>query len=157
MQNVSCQKMDIKKTIEEFLLITIQSKTAQEDLFALIAVLDELACSTNNVNYVFDETDFPDSPQQDYQQIREKVRNAFPTLGYYNTAQETSENLEATEVVVGDSIDDITDIAIDLNDVLWCYSNTSENDAMWHYLNSYKTHWGKHLRELQLYLYGKCN
>lgn len=147
--------MDITETIKEFLSLVLDDESELDEPNLLIAALDKLAYSIIHINYVFDETDFPESPEQNYQLIRKKVQKRFPTLGYYNVAQDISDNLEKSIVVVGDAIDDISDIVVDLSEVMWCFENTSENDALWHYQNSYKTHWGKHLRELQLYLHDK--
>ena len=53
---------------------------------------------------------------------------------------------------VGDAVDDIADIAMDLDDVL-CRWTESPDDALWHFVHGFNAHWGEHLRALQLYLY----
>jgi hypothetical protein len=50
---------------------------------------------------------------------------------------------------MGDDIDDITDIAIELYDASWRLDHTSADDALWYFSNSYSTHWEQHLRKLQ--------
>lgn len=55
----------------------------------------------------------------------------------------------------GEGRDDISDIVLDLKEVLWYFENTSKDNALWYFENSYKSHWGRHLRELQLYLHDK--
>ena len=147
--------MDIKETIKDFLDLVLKEEPALEDLGILIAALDKLAISVNYVDFEFDATKYPDAPETNYQLIREKVQKKFPNLGYYNIPKDVSENLVKSEIIVGDAIDDISDIVGDLSEVLWCFENTSKNDALWHYQNSYLSHWGRHLRELQLYLHDK--
>ncbi len=147
--------MDIEETVKEFLDFVLNEDSVVDDLGELMAVLDKLAYSVNYVNYEFDETEYPEAPERNYQLIREKVQKRFPDLGFYNIPQDVSEKLEKSEIIVGDAIDDISDIVGDLSEVLWCFENTSKNDALWHYQNSFRSHWGKHLRELQLYLHDK--
>jgi hypothetical protein len=50
-------------------------------------------------------------------------------------------------------MNDIVDILLDLKGVLWRFQNTSADDALWELTRSFKSHWGRHLRELQLYLH----
>jgi len=147
--------MDIEETVKEFLAFVLEEETALEDLGKLIATLDKLAYSVNYVNYEFDETEYPEAPVKNYQLIREKVQKRFPNLGFYNIPQDVSENLEKSEIIVGDAIDDISDIVGDLSEVMWCFKNMSKNDALWYFQNSFRSHWGRHLRELQLYLHDK--
>jgi hypothetical protein len=54
---------------------------------------------------------------------------------------------------VGDGIDDIADILLDHKDVLWRLKNTSIDDGLRDLKKSFESHWGSHLRELQLYLH----
>ena len=55
-------------------------------------------------------------------------------------------------VTAGDAVDDLTDIAVDLQEVL-DRSGKSTDDAIWHFRFGYQAHWGRHLRWLQLILY----
>ena len=147
--------MTIQELVKEFVVLVLERENELKDLSALIIALDKLACSLNDVSYEFDETDYPEVPENDYQVIRKIVEKRFPTLGYYNTSRDVSEHLETSEIIIGDAVDDISDIVGDLLDVLWCFENTSKNDALWHFENSFRSHWGRHLRELQLYLHDK--
>jgi hypothetical protein len=147
--------MNIEQTINNFLVFVLEEETELEDLGELRASLDKLAHSVNYVNYKFDETEYPETPDNNYRLIRKKVEKRFPTLGYYNIPQNVSDKLEKSEIIVGDAIDNISDIVGDLSEVKWCFENTSKDDALWHYQNSFRSQWGRHLRELQLYLHDK--
>ncbi|MES0492167.1 MAG: DUF5063 domain-containing protein [Leptospirales bacterium] len=147
----------IKEIIEDFLQIVLEEKADSNNLEELNLALDRLSYSINLVKYKFDERDYPDPPERNYSEIRAVVENRFPSLGYYNIAAEIVEKIGESEVNVGDAVDDLTDIVCDLNEVIWCYENTSTDDALWNYQNSYKTHWGRHLKTLQLYLYENLN
>ena len=76
----------------------------------------------------------------------------FAELGYYNTPSSITQQIAEAKIEVGDTIDDITDIAIELYDVMRRFDHTSADDALWYFNNSYSTHWEQHLRELQLCL-----
>lgn len=114
--------------------------------------LDRLALAVHLADYTSDEGE---APTKKYEEVREMVSPRFPDCGFYNVALDISTNIGEGELAVGDAIDDICDIAGDLEEVLWCWENTSIDDALWHFKESYGYHWGKHLRDLQLYLYAK--
>lgn len=146
--------MNIAEVIENFLSYVFESNPILDsELTELIAHLDRLALAVANSNYVFDETDYPDAPDSNYKETYEKVSKRFPMLGYYNCVIDVSINISSTDFSLGDAIDDIADIVGDLERVLWCFKNTSENDALWNLHNNFNIHWGRHLRDLQLYLH----
>jgi hypothetical protein len=55
--------------------------------------------------------------------------------------------------VVGDSIDDLSDIIKDLLEVSWYFENSTITVALERLYFSYTTHFGKHLIDLQRYLF----
>lgn len=147
--------MEVKDTIKKFLDLILNHDSEKEDLGKLITALDELVFSVNHVEFEFDEAEYPEPPEEDYDVIRNVVEKRYPSLGFYNMPLEISEKVGETEVSIGDAIDDIADIVGDLKEVLWRFENTSVADALWHYEFSFRSHWGRHLRELQLYLHDK--
>ncbi len=147
--------MDVQKIVKEFLSFTQNEKPQQNDLNELITLLDKLALSTSTIVYKFDETNYPAPPEIDSGKIREKVEKKFPEFGFYNVVDDFVENIGDSEILVGDAIDDISDIVHDLEEVVWCFENTSKDDALWTFEFSFNSHWGKHLRDLQLYLHYK--
>ena len=145
--------MDIQTEINNFLELVLKSDSELEELEELISGLDRLATLTHDIKYQFDETDYSDNSNFEYSIIREKVSTRFPNLGYYNSALDVSENIGNSKIATGDAIDDITDITLDLLRIQWRFENTSPDDALWHFEFLFKAHWGRHLRELQLYLH----
>jgi len=117
--------------------------------------LDRLALAVHYTDGAFDETDYPEAPSREYKVVRELVSPNFPDLGYYNVVLGITEKIGEGQCAVGDAIDDICDIARELEAVLWCWENTSVHDALWHFKFGFESHWGQHLRDLQLYLYAK--
>lgn len=147
---------ELEKAIREFLAFVIdgESDSEEEDIRRLIAALDKLAYSKAGLSYEFDDTDYPDPPGADTV-TEEDIQKRFPTLGWYNVARNISKNIENHDMMCGDAIEDICDIAVQLSEVVWRFENTSNNDAMFFCIDTY-SHWGRHLRELQLYLHDKC-
>ncbi len=114
--------------------------------------LDQLAYLQHDISYTFDEREYPDTPRKDYPELRLIVSSRFPQLGFYNMPHSVTGEIAGTSIDVGDALDDITDIAIELYDVLWRFAHTSADDALWYFEFSYSSHWETHLRELQLCL-----
>lgn len=144
---------EIKSVVQEFFEAIEGELPAQERIARLELALDRLAVAVHFADYTFDEGDYPDAVTRDYADVREVVTRNFPNLGFYNNALDISDKLAETSLAMGDSIDDICDIAGDLEEVRWCWENTSVDDALWHFEQSFNSHWGKHLRDLQLYLH----
>ena len=144
---------EIRKAIRDFLsLIETVEQTTEEVERRLVPILDRLALAQSSVSFVFDEADYPDSPNQSYDDLRKLVSRRFPNYGYYNVAEPITSDIGEAGTIVGDAIDDLADIARDLYDVEWYWANTSEANALFHLLQSYQTHWRRHLRGFQLYL-----
>ena len=146
--------MNVKTAIQDYLnVITSNEDGETERIQKLILCLDELAVLSNKVDYTFDERDYPDPPERDYKALRDCIGKLFPSLGFYNSPSDISEEVGKSAIAIGDAIDDMADIAGDLKEVVWRFDNTSENDALFHLQLYFRSHWGMHLRSLQLYLH----
>ena len=150
---MSASPQEIRDAIGEFIaLIEEGAIPTEERTQRLRRSLFRLALLHHDVSYTFDERDYPDTPRKDYNAVRQLVSAGFPELGYYNVPSSVTRHIAESGVDVGDAIDDIADIAIELYEVLWRFDHTSTDDALWYFSNSYATHWEAHLRELQLCL-----
>ena len=145
--------MDIETTIREFLAFVLEGEKEVNDLGEFMTRLDKLAYVSGCIEAKFDEREYPDPPENEYREIRKIVEKRFPNLGYYNSPENICEKIPSSQMVLGDGIDDISDIVGDLKDALWYFENTSKANALWHTQESFRSHWGRHLRELQLYLH----
>jgi hypothetical protein len=144
---------EIRDAIGEFIaLIEDSSIPADDRVLRLRRSLDRLALLQHDVSYTFDERDYPDAPGKDYKAMRELLGPRFPELGFYNIPGSITQHIADTDVNVGDAIDDLADIAIELYEVLWRFDHTSTDDALWYFEFSYTSHWEQHLRDLQLFL-----
>lgn len=148
------QSTEIRAAVRQFLaLFEDGDRSVLQDEEALPYLLDQLAFAQHFVRFTFDESDYPDSPRRDQTALRQLVSRRFPNYGYYNVPDVVTKDIAESKCVVGDAIDDLLDICNDLLDVEWRWSNTSEADALWHFQNSYSSHWQAHLRGVQFYLH----
>jgi hypothetical protein len=90
--------------------------------------------------------------RSDYRQLYQALGARFPNLGLYACADPTE---VLHEPLVGDAIDDLADIVLDLQEVLWRFDHLGADDALWHFRFLFRSHWGRHLRELALYLHAR--
>jgi hypothetical protein len=131
---VAASPEEIKDASREFIaLIEDDAISAKEHMQRLRRSLDRLALLQHDVSYTFDERDYPDAPRKDYNAMRQLVSPHFPDLGYYNVPSCVTQEIAQTGIDVGDAIDDIADIAIELCEVLWRFNHTSIDDALWYF------------------------
>ena len=103
----------------------------------------------------FDATNYKEPLNLNYDGIRSIVTEHFPCFGWYPYAWETHKLKENTELVTGDSIDDLTDIIKDLIEVQWRLENNREKDGLYQFEFLMKHHSEQHLVDLLKYLKGK--
>ena len=147
--------MQLAETIQKYLSILDSDISEEEAIENLIAALDELAFLSHTVAYKPDDKDYPDPPERDHSKTLNEVRKRFSTLGFYNLASEISDRISECDGHVGDAIRYIAEIADDLSEILWYLNNTSNDHAFFYFKFDFATHWGRHLRELQLYLHDR--
>lgn len=147
-------KMTPEAAVANFLVAIENGGESELDrLEHLLASLDQLSASTTDAAYVFDDREHPDPPQADYNATRQRLHETFPSLGYYPCVSELDGEPSTAEVVMGDALDDLTDIYGDLAEFRWRLEKNGQDDARWYFLFSYKSHWGEHLRWLALYIH----
>ena len=145
---------DLRALIDELLdlLRTHGDGGEPADPLRLPPLLDRLALAATTLDPPFDSREHPDPPTASYDTWRGRVVRAFPGLGPYNAVQPVTEVVGAGQAVVGDAVDDLADIARDLEEVALRWQ-ASPDDALWHFDLLFRTHWGQHLRQLQLVLH----
>lgn len=142
--------MDTRALVDSFLDFVLVEE--EQDPTALAEWLDRLAMDLHNVSFQFDEKEYSDPPVRDYREWRDLISRRFPYLGHYNTITHDADHHGDGEIFVGDALDDIADISAELQDVRWYFENTSDANALWYLENGYRTHWARHLRDLQSHL-----
>lgn len=91
-------------------------------------------------------------PARDYARWRKLIAEQFPVLGYYSIPGAVPLQMAASEISIGDALDDLAEIAGEVVECVWRWENNGENDALWYLRFSYQAHWGTHLRNLQAYI-----
>lgn len=99
-----------------------------------------------------DPVEKAEAPSKRYSEYYQRAAKAFPELGLYPYADPGGEPGEEGPAV-SDAIDDIADIAGDLDEVLWYFDHASDAEAIWHFRFGYQHHWGDHLHSLRNYLH----
>ncbi len=104
------------------------------------------------VEYIFDETDYPDFDKSKLPNIRTNVISNFPEFGLYKIANDITNFDNIDDILTGDAIDDLSDIIIDLLEVKWSIENNSFNDGIWHFKLAFETHLKQHILDLLNYI-----
>jgi hypothetical protein len=115
--------------------------------------LDRLLAATHDVDVVERVDVYTPSPTGDWQALYKEIGARFPDYGYYAVASPLE--VVADACMTGDAIDDLADITKDLREVLWRGEALGSDEATWHFRFAYETHWGRHARELALYLHAR--
>lgn len=119
----------------------------------LAEALDQLAIAYHHAPEGEPADDDRDSPEWNFKARYAALAERFPNLGIYAVADPTEAIND--EAMCGDAIDDLADIERDLSEVVWRFENIGAEDAHWYFKLLYRSHWGRHLRELALYLHAK--
>ena len=93
-----------------------------------------------------------EAPRQDGASLYKEVSERFPDYGLYPVA-DPSASVEET-MGMGDAIDDLADITLDMREVVWLADQLTLDDAHWAFRLHF-FHWGQHARELLLYLHAR--
>jgi flagellin-specific chaperone FliS len=80
------------------------------------------------------------------------VGKNFPSFGYYNDTLEINDNIGESEHIVGDAVDDLTDIIISLKESL---SFSKEKDVIGHLKLNFEFHIKEHIINLLRYINSK--
>jgi len=142
-------RQDLRGTIQQLIDLcegaSVQSSEVEQEL---VRLLDRLALASHDAAPDESGRD-ADTPRREYPEVRATVAQRFPSFGLYRSGGTDLDE----ESLVGDAIDDLSDILIDLSEVAWLWNNVGELEARWQFHFGFVRHWGSHLRSLQWYLH----
>lgn len=119
------------------------------DLDELARALDRLlAVSHDTPDGVPNEED-RDPPIRSHLDDCTTIATRFPMLGLYPNPDPA---VIEGDVLIGDAINDLADIAYDMSSVVWFWENVSEAEARWYFRLLY-FHWSAHLVSVRRYLH----
>lgn len=101
-----------------------------------------------DISYEFDETDFPDFDKSQLPDIRQNVRSNFTDFGLYKTILDINDIDNLKDSAIGDAIDDLTDIIIDLLEIKWRIETNSLADGLWYFQLIFYAHTQQHILDL---------
>ena len=132
----------VRTAVEDFLHVVWVPAGVLMDIGYLIQALDRLVFSVYSISYEFDGTDYPPPPEQHHSQT-------FSQAAIWLQGLKSPVEQERYAVAV----DDLSGVIDDLQNIKWRFDNTSEADALREFELGFRTHWGHHLRSLQLILH----
>lgn len=106
---------------------------------------------------VIDDNDYPDFPKEEFENVRKYVCCNFKEYGHYKTFMNILKTNDKKDVLIGDAVDDITDIILDFLEFRWRFDNTSVEDAIWYFELNFRTHTKQHILNILNYINLKNN
>ena len=101
-----------------------------------------------DIEYEFDETDFPDFDKSTLPDIRQNVASNFKDFGFYKTFLDINVIDNLKDHAIGDAIDDLSDIITDLLEIKWRIENNNLADGLWFFQFTFYGHTQQHILDL---------
>jgi len=108
-----------------------------------------------NIESDFDPKDFEDEPEFNFKEIRRNVKTNFPDFGLYHIFFHSHKTVPDGGLVIRDSINDLSDLIIDMLIIKWRFENKSEDEAIGHFQFIMRIHSEQHIVDLLKYLKDK--
>lgn len=105
-----------------------------------------------DIEYTFDETDYPDFDIYQYPDIRRNIKSNFPDFGLYKTIIDFDDLDDKVDDGVADSVDDLTDIILDLLEIKMRIETNSLADGLWYFKLIFYSHIQQHILDLLNYM-----
>ncbi|PIG97949.1 DUF5063 domain-containing protein [Deinococcus sp. UR1] len=90
-------------------------------------------------------------PREEYRDLRARIAQAWPEPGFYDPATGRALSHCDLPAEIGDALDDLTDLALDLRTAL-ALADTDEADALAWLRFSHDSHWGDHVQDVTPHL-----
>lgn len=119
---------------------------------ALLASLDRLVAAYHETPDASPSDEDLDPPRDNGASLHARLAQRFPAYGIYPVADPAE--APGSVAMVGDAIDDLADLTLDMREVVWLADQGSIDDAHWSFRLHF-FHWGRHARELSLYLHAR--
>jgi hypothetical protein len=104
------------------------------------------------IQYEYDNTDFEEYDDIKYVNMRKNIESNFPDFGYYTIALDLMDINNKDNMAIGDAIDDLSDIILDLLQIKWRMENNSQNNGLWYFELIFPGHTQQHIIDLLKYL-----
>ena len=147
--------MDQSPTVEaarQFLAVVWGGERPTDE--ALLAALDRVIDVYHHTPEAEPSDTKLEAPRSGGPALYQEVAIRFQNYGYYPISDPVGSPENAEAAMVGDAIDDLADLTLDMRQVVWLAEHLGLDDAHWYYRLHY-FHWGRHARELALYLHAR--
>ncbi len=135
----------VKYGLHPNLAVIDKEKLLERDLVKIYNLYFEIEFSFDEINYPdFNKTLLPD--------IRQNIESNFKDFGIYKTILNINDINSLEDSALGDAIDDLTDISIDLLEIKWRIENNSLADGLWFFEQTFSSHIQQHILDLLNYM-----
>lgn len=104
------------------------------------------------IKFVFDDSDYEEFEKPEPKSIIESINSNFVEFGFYKRVLDINDIENLNGIALGDAVDDLLDITIDLLEVKWRMENNSIEDGLWYFNFSFENHIQQHILDLLNYL-----
>jgi hypothetical protein len=80
------------------------------------------------------------------------VASNFKDFGFYKSTFDINDVHNTKDNAIGDAIDDLCDIILDLLEIKWRIDNNSMADGLWYFEFIFKSHTQQHILDLLNYM-----
>jgi hypothetical protein len=131
----------VKYGLQPNLTVTDKEKLLERNLVKIYALYFD-------IDYKFDETNFPDFDKTKLLDIRQNVASNFNDYGFYKTVLDINDIDNLKDNAIGDAIDDLSDIILDLLEIKWRIETNSLADGLWYFQLIFNSHTQQHILDL---------
>lgn len=135
----------VKYGLQPNLIVTDKKKMLEKDLVKIYNLYFD-------IKYDFDETEYPDFVKANFPNIRQNIESNFEDFGFYKTILDINNTDNLQDNAIGDAVDDLSDIIIDLLEIKWRIENNSLADGLWFFQLSFYSHIQQHILDLLNYM-----
>ena len=135
----------VKYGLQPNLTVTGKEKLLEKDLVKIYSLYFD-------IKFEFDKTNYPNFDKTNLPNVRQNIVSNFKDFGFYKTILDINDidNLQGS--AIGDAIDDLNDITIDLIEIKWRIEKNSLADGLWFFELMFHGHIQQHLLDLLNYM-----
>lgn len=147
---------ELVNLVDELLyLVEVGSGSVVADESELAHLLDRLALAMRTIVVPGEPEEQPAVPARNLAVLKKVAGSRFPNYGSYAAPAPVTNRDVQGEPVLANAVDDVATIADHLHATAWLWRNASFDLGLWYLDESYRAHWGRPMRALQLYLHDK--
>lgn len=135
----------VKYGLQPNLKIADRDKLLEKNLIKIYSLYFE-------IQYEYDDTDYPDFDKTQFPNIIENIKSNFNDFGFYKTVLDINDIDNHTDIGLGDAIDDLSDITLDLLEIKWRIENNSLNNGLWYFEIIFPFHTQQHMLDILNYM-----